>query len=110
MSYLANIPQTPNIFTDSGPPIDPFCSYRPFLTFLDIFSDNFRLYRHGLIVLTIPLVFPQTDGIVSELLDHTRTRGPSVARMRGFFLCTIFVLSIVYLSKFLHNMKRKKSK
>ena len=29
-----------------------------------------------------PMVFAQTDGIV----DHTCTRGPSVARMRDFFL------------------------
>ena len=35
-------------------------------------------YRHGLMVLTTPMVFTQTDGIVSVLLDHTRTRGPSV--------------------------------
>ena len=28
------------------------------------------------------MVFAQTEGIVSVLLDHTRTRGPSVARMR----------------------------
>ena len=31
------------------------------------------------------MVFAQTDGIVSVLLDHTRTRGPSVARMRDFY-------------------------
>ena len=31
------------------------------------------------------MVFAQTDGIVSVLLDHTRTRGPSVTRMRDFF-------------------------
>ena len=36
-------------------------------------------------VLTPPMVFTQTDGIVSVLLYHTRTRGPSVARMRDFF-------------------------
>ena len=37
-------------------------------------------------VLTPPMVFAQTDGIVSVLLDHTRMRGPSVARMRDFVL------------------------
>ena len=36
-------------------------------------------------VLTPPMVFAQTDGIVSVLLDPTHTRGPSVARMRDFF-------------------------
>ena len=36
-------------------------------------------------VLTPPIVFAQTDGIESVLLDHTRTRGPSVAHMRDFF-------------------------
>ena len=36
-------------------------------------------------VLTPPMVFAQTDGIVSVLHDHTRTRGPSLARMRDFF-------------------------
>ena len=30
------------------------------------------------------MVFAQTDDIVSVLLDHTRTRGPSDARMRFF--------------------------
>ena len=32
-------------------------------------------------VLTPPMVFAQTDGIVSVLLDHTHMRGPSFARM-----------------------------
>ena len=36
-------------------------------------------------VLTPTMVFAQTDGIVSVLLDHTQMRGPSVARMRDFF-------------------------
>ena len=35
-------------------------------------------------VLTPPIVFAWTDGIVSVLLDHRRTRGQSVARMRDF--------------------------
>ena len=34
-------------------------------------------------VLTPPMEFTQTDGIVSVLLDHTHTRGPSCARIRG---------------------------
>ena len=42
-------------------------------------------YRHGLMVLTTPMVFTQTDGIVSVLLDHTFTRGPSIARMLNFY-------------------------
>ena len=33
------------------------------------------------------MVFAQTDGIESVLLDHTITRGPSVARIRDFFPC-----------------------
>ena len=38
-------------------------------------------------VLTPPIVFAQTDGIESVLLNHTHTRGPSVTRMRdSFFL------------------------
>ena len=40
-------------------------------------------------VLTTPMVFTQTDGIVSVLLDHTRTRGPSVARMWDFFCYSV---------------------
>ena len=35
-------------------------------------------------VLTPPMVVTQTDGIVSVLLDHIRTRGPSVARIQDF--------------------------
>ena len=35
-------------------------------------------------VLTPPMVFAQTDGIESVLLNHTRTRGPSVTCMRDF--------------------------
>ena len=40
---------------------------------------------HRLIVLTTPKVSTLTHGIVSVLLNHTRTRGPSVTRMRDFF-------------------------
>ena len=36
--------------------------------------------------LTTLMEFTQTVGIVSVLLDHTRTRGTSVARMRYFFV------------------------
>ena len=36
-------------------------------------------------VLTTPMVFTPTDGILSVLLDHTHTRWQSVARMRDFF-------------------------
>ena len=43
-------------------------------------------------VLTQPMVSSQTDGIVSVLLDHTCTRGPSVARMQDFFLIKLFFL------------------
>ena len=41
-------------------------------------------YKHRLMVLTTPMIFTQTDGIVSALLDHTHTRGRSVTRMRDF--------------------------
>ena len=36
-------------------------------------------------VLTPPMAFTQTDGIEMVLLNHTRTRGPSVFRMQDFF-------------------------
>ena len=55
-----------------------------FLIRLDCF---FWPYRYRLMVLTTPMVFTQTDGVVLVLLDHTRTRGPSVSRMRDFFCC-----------------------
>ena len=42
-------------------------------------------YRHGLMVLTTPMVLTQTDGIVSVLLNHTRARGPSFTLMRDFW-------------------------
>ena len=35
-------------------------------------------------VLTPPMVFTLTDGIVLVLFDHKRTRGPGVARMQDF--------------------------
>ena len=49
-------------------------------------------YRHGLIIWTWThgientMVLTQTHGIVSVLLNHTRMRGPSVTRMRDFFV------------------------
>ena len=43
-------------------------------------------YRHELMVLTTPMVFTQTDDIVSVLLDPTHTRGPSVDRQQDFFM------------------------
>ena len=45
-------------------------------------------------VLTTPIVFAQTDGIESVLLDHTRTRGPSVARMRDFFVLQLQIFPL----------------
>ena len=45
-------------------------------------------------VLTPHRVFAKTDGVVSVLLDHTRTRGPSVARMRDF--CQSIIRCSVY--------------
>ena len=42
-------------------------------------------YRQGIMVLTTPMVFTQTHGIVSVFLNHTHTRGPSVARMQDFY-------------------------
>ena len=43
-------------------------------------------YGQRLMVLTTPRVLTYTHGIVSVLLNHTRTRGPSVTRMRDFLL------------------------
>ena len=36
--------------------------------------------------MTPHMIFAQTDGIVSVLLDHTCTRGPSVTRMWDFYV------------------------
>ena len=41
-------------------------------------------------VLTPPMVFSETDGIESVLLNHTGMRGPSVSRMRDFFYIRIW--------------------
>ena len=40
------------------------------------------------------MVLTQTHGIVSVLLNHTRTRGPSVADMRDF--CMLFSDAIIH--------------
>ena len=47
--------------------------------------DKDSWYRQGFMVLTTPMVLTKTHGIESVLLNHTRTRGPSVTRMRDFF-------------------------
>ena len=41
-------------------------------------------------VLTTPIVLTQTHGIVLVLLNHTRTRGPSVTRMPDILYLFIF--------------------
>ena len=41
-------------------------------------------------VLTTPMVLTYTCGIESVLLNHTRTRGLSVAHMRDFVLFLLF--------------------
>ena len=46
---------------------------------------NLILYLLLLMVLRTPMAFTQTLGIVSVLLNHPRTRGQSVARMRDFW-------------------------
>ena len=48
-------------------------------------KDMDSWYIHRLVVLTTPMVLTQTHGIVSILLNHTHTRGQSVARMWNFF-------------------------
>ena len=48
--------------------------------------DKDLWYRQGLMVLTTPMVLTKTHGIESVILNHTRTRGPSVTRMRDFLL------------------------
>ena len=50
---------------------------------IDMDSDSW--YRHGLMVLTTPMVLNYTHGIVSVFLNHTCLRGQSVARMPNFF-------------------------
>ena len=48
--------------------------------------DKDLWYRQGLMVLTTPMVLTKTHGIESVLLNHTRTRGPSVTCMRDFLI------------------------
>ena len=59
-------------------------------------------YEHGIMVLTIPMVLTQTHGIVSVLLNHTRTRGLSVTRIRDFFLLLLGkdIISLIGVSLF----------
>ena len=90
---MVDHPNTMNVLTVL---LSFFTVLKPFLTFLTGFCpvltiliifyhiDRFLPYRHGLMVFTPPMVFAQTDGIVLVLLDHTRTKGPSVAHMRNF--------------------------
>ena len=59
--------------------------------------DKDSWYRHALVLLTTPLVLTKTHGIVSVLLNHTCTRGPSVARMQDFFLLSQFLCIVVIL-------------
>ena len=47
--------------------------------------DKDSWYRHELMVLPTPMVLTLTNGIESVLLNHTCTRGPSVARIRDYF-------------------------
>ena len=47
--------------------------------------DKDLWYGQGLMVLTTPMVLTKTHGIESVIINHTRTRGPSVTRMRDFF-------------------------
>ena len=47
--------------------------------------DKASWYRQGLMVFTTPMVLILTHGMVSVLLNLTRTKGPSVARVRDFF-------------------------
>ena len=57
-------------------------------------------YRHGLLVLTTPMVLTQTHGIVLVLLNQTRTRGTSVTRMRTFFNTFVVQMNTWRLTKF----------
>ena len=65
---------------------------------LDLFQsrahgiDKDLWYRQQLMVLTTPMVLTKTHGIESVILNHTRTRGPSVTRRRDFLIVCIFYL------------------
>ena len=58
-------------------------------------KDMDSWYRHGLMVLKKPMVLTQTHGKVSVLLNHTHTRGPSVARMPDSFM--IFTIYFIFI-------------
>ena len=47
-------------------------------------NDKDLWYRQGLMVLTTPMVLTKIHGIESVILNHARTIGPSVTRMRDF--------------------------
>ena len=55
--------------------------------------DKDLWYRQGLMVLTTPMVLTKTHVIESVLLNHTNTRGPSVACVWDFFevKCSVLV-------------------
>ena len=46
--------------------------------------DKDLWYRQGLMVLTTPMVLTKIHCIETVILNPTRTRGPSVTRMRDF--------------------------
>ena len=48
-------------------------------------------YRHGFMVLTTPMVLPQTQGIVSVLLNHTHKQEGQVLPVCGIFSYPFFV-------------------
>ena len=45
--------------------------------------------------LTTPMVLTDSHGIVSILLNHTRTREPNVALMHDFFLMYIYIFFLL---------------
>ena len=57
--------------------------------------DKDSWYRYRLMVLTTPMLLTQTHGIESVLLNHTRTRGPSVTRMRDFLFNYLLLLKCI---------------
>ena len=61
-------------------------------------------YRQGPMVLTTPMVITKSHGIESVLLNHTRTRGPSVTRMRDFFKLSIVIFILNFDTKQDNNM------
>ena len=63
----------------------------------DIDKDFWK--RQGLMVLTTPMVLTKTHGIELVLLNHTRTRGPSVTRMRDYSKLNSLVQFIKFLCR-----------